>query len=246
MTTTKLTTPASSTIKTSEQTPPLTSKMTTTGQTTPLTSTMTTTERTTPLTSIMTTTERTTPSTSTMRTTELTLSSTSTITATEQTTPSTYTMTTTKITTLPTSTMTTTDMKTPPTSAMTTIAYDRIINTISEKLVVTSIYPFSPDECLCPCSKVAKGKWDFFRGMSLTLDQLRELLKPDLDLMKKELSINKSNTSRMRRSKISAPDDRVSATSVGYVGVVFICLITVIIVTIDILGCNVAKSRKRS
>ncbi|XP_063410701.1 uncharacterized protein LOC134693733 [Mytilus trossulus] len=99
-------------------------------------------------------------------------------------------------------------------------------------------------ECLCPCSTIRKGKWDFLRGMNLTLDQLREVMKPELDLMKKKMSVNKSNTTRMHRSKISASDDRISATSVGYVGVVFICLITVCIVFIDILGCFVAKLKR--
>ncbi|XP_063410476.1 complement factor H-like [Mytilus trossulus] len=98
-----------------------------------------------------------------------------------------------------------------------------------------------PLECLCPCSLVGKRNWGFAHGMNLTFEELREMLKPDLDLLKKELSVTKSNTSRMRRSKISATDDRVSATSIGYVGVVFICLITVMIVFLDILGCFAAK-----
>ncbi|CAG2204411.1 unnamed protein product [Mytilus edulis] len=63
---------------------------------------------------------------------------------------------------------------------------------------VTSVEPLA---CLCPCSTIRNGKWDFLRGMNLTLDQLREVMKPELDLMKKELSVNKSNTTRMRRSK---------------------------------------------
>ncbi|VDI48899.1 Hypothetical predicted protein [Mytilus galloprovincialis] len=164
-------------------------------------------------------------------------------------------VTTTELEILGQSEVTTSDMKTsgqlsvttlkvtePKASEVTTIK----TTTIFGNSEVNSSQPITPLECLCPCSNVVTGKWDFLRGMNLTLDQLREVMKPELDLMKKELSVNKSNTTRMKRSKISAPDNRVSATSVGYVGIVFICFIAVLIVFFDILGCFVAKFKRRS
>ncbi|CAC5425478.1 unnamed protein product [Mytilus coruscus] len=179
--------------------------------------------------------------TSIVTSTELTTSEASTVITTELATLETPTVTTTELATLGTSTLTT-----EPTVKTSELSTDWTVTTILKKSEVTTVQPISPLKCLCPCSQVGKGKWDFVRGMNLTLDQSREILKPELDLIKKELTINKSNTTRMRRTKISAPDDRVSATSVGYVGVVFICLITVLIVFLDRLGCLVSKFQKRS
>ncbi|CAC5422107.1 unnamed protein product [Mytilus coruscus] len=179
----------------------------------------------------------------------------STVKTTEKTTPRQSIVITAKQTTLDQSEVSATDMTILGKSPVTTLQITKPgvsklttmkTTTILGKSEVTSVQPISQLECLCPCSQVEKGKWDFLRGMNLNLDQLREILNPELDLIKKGLSINKSNTTRMLRSKTSAPDDRVSATSVGYVGVVFICLITVIIVFIDMLGCIVVKSKKRS
>lgn len=179
----------------------------------------------------------------------------STVKTTEKTTPRQSIVITAKQTTLDQSEVSATDMTILGKSPVTTLQITKPgvsklttmkTTTILGKSEVTYVQPISQLECLCPCSQVEKGKWDFLRGMNLNLDQLREILKPELDLIKKGISINKSNTTRMLRSKTSAPDDRVSASSVGYVGVVFICLITVIIVFIDMLGCIITKFKKRS
>ncbi|XP_052083478.1 uncharacterized protein LOC127720764 [Mytilus californianus] len=218
-----------------------------------LTATVPTTKMTTPGHSSVITTEMTTPTQSAVKSTEMTTPGHSTVKTTEMTTPRQSTVKSTEIITLGQSKVSSTDMTTPGNSTIITLQITKpgasIVTSMKttkmlEMSEVTSVQPIRPLECLCPCSKVGKGKWDFLHGMNLTLDQLREILKPELDLMKKELSINKSNTTRMRRSKISAPDDRVSAASVGYVGVVFICLITVIIVFLDMLGCIVTKFKK--
>ncbi|VDI47438.1 Hypothetical predicted protein [Mytilus galloprovincialis] len=121
----------------------------------------------------------------------------------------------------------------PPACEVTPTSTEEIMTSEVISIATSTI---SPLECLCPCSQVGKSNWGSARGMNLTFEELRKVLRPDINFLKKELSVNKSNTNRMRRSKISAPDDRVSATSVGYVGVVFICLITVLIVLFDILG----------
>ncbi|VDI20773.1 Hypothetical predicted protein [Mytilus galloprovincialis] len=192
------------------------------------------------------TTKMTTPGHSTVKTTDMNTSRQSTVTTTEMTTNIQSSVTTTEILWLGQSEVTTTHMKTYRQSPVTTIQITEPgaseVTTFETTPEVTSVQPL---DCLCPCFSIAKGKWDFLRGMNLTLDQLREVMKPELDLMKKELSVNKSNTTRMRRSKISAPDDRVSATSVGYVGIVFICLITLLIVFIDIIGCFASKFKRQ-
>ncbi|CAC5425477.1 unnamed protein product [Mytilus coruscus] len=81
--------------------------------------------------------------------------------------------------------VTTTDMTTPGKSSVNTLQMTKpgvtTMNTTTMlgKSEVTSVQPISPLECLCPCSKVGKSKWDFVSGINLTLDQLRELLKPE-------------------------------------------------------------------
>ncbi|CAC5426527.1 unnamed protein product [Mytilus coruscus] len=255
--TTELTTPGHSSVKTTNMTTPRQSIVTTTqiitlGQPNVTTTDMKTTGKS-PMATLqipkygaykVTTTEITTLGQPEMTSTVMKAHGKSTITNLQITKPRASNVKTTEIISLGQPEVTTTDMKTPRKSTITTLHITKPgaskeiaikTTTILGKSEVTSL------ECLCPCSKVGKDKWNFLRGTNLTLGQLRQILKPELDLMKKELSINKSNTTRMRRSKISAPDDRISAKSVGYVGVVFICLITVIIVFIDMLGCIVAK-----
>ncbi|XP_052083482.1 uncharacterized protein LOC127720770 [Mytilus californianus] len=254
VTTTEMTTPGHFTVKTTEMTTPRQSIVKTTETTTPGNFTVKTTEMTTPGQSTVITTRQSTLGQSEVTTTEMKTPRHSTVITTETTTNR-QSVTTAELITLGQSKVTTTDMTTRGKSLVATLKITKPgasdvttmnTTTIVVNSQVTSVEPIIPLECLCPCSKVGKGKWNFLRGMNLTLDQIREILKPELDLMKKKLSINKSNTSRMRRLKISAPDDRVSATSVGYVGVIFICLTTVLIVFIDILGCIVAKFKRRS
>ncbi|VDI55579.1 Hypothetical predicted protein [Mytilus galloprovincialis] len=246
-TTTQIPTPRQSTVKTIKMTIPTQPTVTTRDMTIPGHSTVKTIKMTIPTQSSVTTRDMTTLEHSSVKTIEMTI-------------PRYSTVTTTDIITLGKSEVTTTDMKIlerspgtslqvtePRTLEVTTIKTTPIFGKIEVTSVypiiplVTSVQPIIPSECLCPCSKIGKNKYDFLRGMNLPRDQLREILKQELDLIKKELSVNKSNTTRKRRSKISAPDDRVSATSVGYVGVVFICFIGVLFVFFDILGCFVVK-----
>ena len=89
--------------------------------------------------------------------------------------------------------VTSTELTTPEKSTVTTeptvktsaLSTDWTVTTLLKKPEVTTVQPISPLECLCPCSKVGKGKLDFLLGMNLTLDQLREILKPELDLIKR-------------------------------------------------------------
>ncbi|XP_063410473.1 uncharacterized protein LOC134693565 [Mytilus trossulus] len=173
----------------------------------------------------MPTTKITTPGQSTVKTIDMTTPGQSTVKTINMTTPGPSTAKTIKMTTQKESTVTTTEQTIQAQTEMTT------------SVMIT--------ECLCPCCKVGEDKWDFLRGMNLTLDQLADVMEPELYLMRTILSINKSNTTRMRRSKTSASDDRVSAKSIGFVGVVFICLITALFVFFDIHSYIVAKFKRR-
>lgn len=95
--------------------------------------------------------------------------------------------------------------------------------------------------CECPCSSVTNVS-----DSVLTIEEKVEKLK-------KELTVNKQNTSAHRRSKISVADHRVSATSIGSLGVVIlsvimgsVCLMDLTNVRCDVIAnkCCKRKSKK--
>lgn len=95
--------------------------------------------------------------------------------------------------------------------------------------------------CECPCFSVTNVS-----DSVLTIEEKVEKLK-------KELTVNKQNTSAHRRSKISVADHRVSATSIGSLGVVIlsvimgsICLMDLTNVRCDVIAnkCCKRKSKK--
>lgn len=97
--------------------------------------------------------------------------------------------------------------------------------------------------CECPCSIVTN-----VTDSELTIEEKVEKLK-------KELTVDKQNTSAHRRSKISVADHRVSATSIGSLGVVIlsvivgsICLMDLTNVRCDVIAnkCCKRKSKKIS
>ncbi|XP_071146547.1 uncharacterized protein [Mytilus edulis] len=247
----EMSTPGQSSVKTTDMTTPEQSTDQTNNMTTPRQSTLKTTDITTPGRSTLTIIETTTPRESTVKTIETTTPRESTVKTIETTTPRKYAVKTTDMTTPGQSTVKTTDMTTHGQSTVKTIKMttprkhtvkttEQTIHAQSE--MTTSVMMTG---CLCPCSKVGEDKWDFLRGMNLTLDQLADVMEPELYLMRTILSINKSNTTRMRRSKTSASDDRVSAKSIGCVGVVFICLVTALFVFFDSHSYIVVKFNRR-
>ncbi|XP_062600806.1 uncharacterized protein LOC134262428 [Saccostrea cucullata] len=94
--------------------------------------------------------------------------------------------------------------------------------------------------CECPCSVTVN-----ITDSNLTLAEKVEQLK-------KELTVNKRNTSAHRRSKISMADHRVSATSIGSLGVVIlsvvlgsICMLDLTRVRCDKIKRNCSKSKSK-
>lgn len=71
--------------------------------------------------------------------------------------------------------------------------------------------------CYCPCSKPPDIP-----------------LEKQLELLVKDLSIDKSNTSLERRRKYSVGDPRISAQSIGYAGVFVLIFIVSGIVLLDV------------
>ncbi|XP_062601182.1 uncharacterized protein LOC134262877 [Saccostrea cucullata] len=60
-----------------------------------------------------------------------------------------------------------------------------------------------------------------------------ERLQEKVNVLKTNLTVNRKDTNKFRRTLISAPDDRRSAKNLGLVGVVVICLVAGVIVFFD-------------
>jgi cytoskeletal protein RodZ len=87
--------------------------------------------------------------------------------------------------------------------------------------------------CECPCSTVT----------NITISEVA--LEEKVNRLKKELSVNKKNTSAHRRSKISVPDHRVSATSIGSMGVVILSVVLGSICLMDLTRVRCDKMNTR-
>ncbi|XP_052061190.1 uncharacterized protein LOC127701340 [Mytilus californianus] len=90
--------------------------------------------------------------------------------------------------------------------------------------------------CMCPCSRVSNSKWLYLKNLNLTLDEIRVILSDELEDLRKNLTIDKTNTSAYLRTKISAPDNRPSAKSMGAVGGLFLVTIVVLIFGSDTIN----------
>ncbi|CAG2233631.1 unnamed protein product [Mytilus edulis] len=71
----------------------------------------------------------------------------------------------------------------------------------------------------CNMKECPVYKWGHLKELNLTKDDLKEMMKEELNQMKSNLTIDPKNISASIRKRISARDDRPSAASVGYVGV---------------------------
>jgi hypothetical protein len=76
-------------------------------------------------------------------------------------------------------------------------------------------------KCVCPCNS---RKWK--------VSDKDEIIRHFKDI----LHVDKRKTSNFLRRKITAPDDRVSAMSVGFVGIVLLVLPFALIVIFDCFG----------
>ncbi|VDI20318.1 Hypothetical predicted protein [Mytilus galloprovincialis] len=77
-------------------------------------------------------------------------------------------------------------------------------------------------------------KWGHLKDLNLTKDDLKEVMKDELDEMKSNLTIDSKNMSATIRKRISARDIRPSAASVGYVGVSLLLIPLLMIISFDV------------
>ena len=94
---------------------------------------------------------------------------------------------------------------------------------------------------MCPCVCDYRKKLETWESKIKTIygnstwDQLKTILKPELDKLQRELKVNKKELSSHMRKLISAPDDRKSAGDIGYGGVAFISVVIGLLVICDII-----------
>lgn len=93
--------------------------------------------------------------------------------------------------------------------------------------------------CACPCSVVGENKWQFLDNLNLTIDEIKILMKDELESLKSNLTVNKKNTSAFLRTKTSAVDNRPVSQSLGAVGVIALILVAVLLMGSDFV--NVIK-----
>jgi len=90
---------------------------------------------------------------------------------------------------------------------------------------------------MCPCDCAYKKRLDYWASQVVpnhTMAEWREILTPVLDEIKKNLTVNKANLSATIRKLSSAPDERQSSKSVGFIGIALISFVCASFILIDI------------
>ena len=84
-------------------------------------------------------------------------------------------------------------------------------------------------------------RWSYLKEQNLTRWQLQEILNEEINDIKENLTLNSRQTSSAIRRRTSAPDDRWSAASCGYVGIGILSAVAVLILWSD---CSKLLRRK--
>ncbi|XP_059148777.1 uncharacterized protein LOC131936004 isoform X2 [Physella acuta] len=101
---------------------------------------------------------------------------------------------------------------------------------------ITTISPYTAEDvCTCPC---LASSLNFSKDAATTMEEAVN----KADQLEKELTVDKDLTSASTRTKVSQPDSRPSAKSIGAVGVVFIALVFGTIVVLDISAIHKDKA----
>lgn len=94
--------------------------------------------------------------------------------------------------------------------------------------------------CPCSCSYQAKlAYWAAQNKTNYTMEELRLILAPVVEQLKKELTIDTKNLSATVNKLKSAPDSRMSSKSLGILGIVLLCVFFGGIILIDLTSLPV-------
>lgn len=93
-------------------------------------------------------------------------------------------------------------------------------------------YLATADVQMCPCPCELEDQITFWENSS-TRGDVEKMLVSKLNQLKNELTINVSELTSSKIKKTCAPDDRVSASVTGYVGLVFMVVVLGAVVILD-------------
>lgn len=112
-----------------------------------------------------------------------------------------------------------------PTSRATTSRSVQTITTVKAESNVNST-------CYCPCNTVS-NKWDFLSNGTYTIDELKVLLRDNLEELERQVAIDKSQTLSSIYKKRCMEDGRPSSKVMGFFGAIMISIPVVLIVISD-------------
>ncbi|CAG2200541.1 HMCN [Mytilus edulis] len=113
------------------------------------------------------------------------------------------------------------------------LEFQRWCNTTIQRPIFTNCVGSNVKYEVCNQGRCPVYKWGHLKELNLTKGDLKEIMKEELDELKRNLTINFKNISATIRKRICARDDRPSAASVGYVGIVLLLIPIVIIISVD-------------
>ncbi|XP_063420138.1 uncharacterized protein LOC134705323 [Mytilus trossulus] len=108
-------------------------------------------------------------------------------------------------------------------------------STVTEKVTTMT----DKGEEMCPCNCDYRAKLDYWATQNVTnytFEELKIILKPELDKLEKELRVDKHNLSAVLRKLTSAHDKRPSARHLGSFGIVFLIVLCLLIFASDLIS----------
>lgn len=88
--------------------------------------------------------------------------------------------------------------------------------------------------CFCPCDQ--QGKYSGINTTNMSLEELRFVLRREIQHIKQAMSIDKKSSSKFIRTKTSAPDSRKSSCAMGVSAIFFIVIPLVFAVVCDCMN----------
>ncbi|XP_052093957.1 neuroglian-like [Mytilus californianus] len=111
-----------------------------------------------------------------------------------------------------------------------------LLGTTSSSSIFLDVIKNKP---MCPCSCEFKAKLDYWASQNATnytMAELRVILNPVLDEIKRNLTVDVSKLTKTKSKYMSAKDNRSSASQVGALGIVFMTVVVGGLILIDILS----------
>jgi hypothetical protein len=106
------------------------------------------------------------------------------------------------------------------------------------------------DDLTCQCSCEYKNRLDYwasFTSDNYTLTELKEVLTPVTEQLRRELLVDTQTLSATINKRVSKHDDRTSSKQLGFAGIAFLSLLLTAIVFIDLTSLpNHVKEIHRS